>query len=303
MLRSVVPREVADQIQWESLERVSVAFIDEEFSKLYADLLFAAKLRGHEAFLWLLFEHQSSSDPWMAFRVLEYAVRVWKDWLRAHEKATRLPAIVPVVLHHSERGWTASTSFSELLDLDEGTKKALGPYLIDFRFLLDDLTRHTDDEIQARALTELAEMVALAFKHLPYDEEPVRTLEKVAPLMVRLMNEHDGLAALSAFFRYTMQVSDVESGTLRTFVATNVGKKAEEIVMSTAEKLIQQGQREGRVALLRKLFIARFGAFPAEVAERARHVSPEELDHWAERLLMAQSIDEVFDGSASHRPL
>ncbi|KYF63223.1 hypothetical protein BE11_46980 [Sorangium cellulosum] len=48
-----------------------------------------------------LFEHQSTTHPLMAFRLLEYMVRIWKGHLERHPRSTRLPAILPVVLHHS----------------------------------------------------------------------------------------------------------------------------------------------------------------------------------------------------------
>ena len=36
----------------------------------------------------------------------------------SHEGATGLPAILPMVVHHSPAGWTAPMQFAELLDLD-----------------------------------------------------------------------------------------------------------------------------------------------------------------------------------------
>jgi hypothetical protein len=214
------------------------------------------------------------------------------------------------VLHHSERGWHASTRFVDLIRLDHVSKQILALYLVDFHFLLDDLTQQSDAQIHARALTELAEIVALAFKHLPYAADPLAVLGQLAPLMVRVMTAPNGLAALGALLNYAISVSDVELGALRTLVAANVGKTVEEAVMTTAERLHQQGlsqgrteglsqglsqgRTEGHASALLKLLTLKFGALSQGVTDRVRSAGVAELDLWTERVLSAQSLDEVL---------
>jgi len=67
--------------------------------------------------LHLLFEHQSQVEVFMALRLLEYMMDIWRAFQREHGDTRRLPPILPIVLHHSERGWTTTTRFEELLDL------------------------------------------------------------------------------------------------------------------------------------------------------------------------------------------
>ncbi len=94
----------------------------------------------------------------MAFRLLGYLVRIWEDWLKKHPRARRLPAILPVVLHHSKKGWTAPVAFEDLIDLDAGTRTLLGDQLPRFRFLLDDLSEQADDAIKERAMSALGRL-------------------------------------------------------------------------------------------------------------------------------------------------
>ena len=58
---------------------------------------------------------------------------------------------------------------------------------------------------------------------------------------------------------------------------------------------VQQGRVEGERAVLQRLLRRRFGASSAEVAARLRRASAEELETWADNVLDAQSLDEVFD--------
>ena len=47
-----------------------------------------------------------------------YLVAIWKGFRAQHPRARRLPAIVPIVVHHSRTGWTAKVAFEDLLDAD-----------------------------------------------------------------------------------------------------------------------------------------------------------------------------------------
>jgi len=68
------------------------------------------------------------------------------------------------------------------------------------------------------------------------------------------------------------------------------------------EKGIQQGLQQGRqegiqqgeVALLRRLLVRRFGSLPSWAAQRLEQASLEELERWADRVLDAPTLADVF---------
>ena len=61
---------------------------------------------------------------------------------------------------------------------------------------------------------------------------------------------------------------------------------------------VQQGVRQGRVegerAVLERQLRRRFGAVPSDLAERLRQASTNDLEIWAENLLDASTLDDVF---------
>lgn len=57
---------------------------------------------------------------------------------------------------------------------------------------------------------------------------------------------------------------------------------------------LEQGLRQGEETLLRRLLHLRFGAPPDWVDERITQAEPEQLSRWAERLLSAATIEQVF---------
>jgi hypothetical protein len=64
-----------------------------------------------------------------------------------------MPVIIPVVLHHSPKGWTAEVSFEALLDIDPELFETIAPYVPRFRFILDDISATSDEALRVRAIS------------------------------------------------------------------------------------------------------------------------------------------------------
>ena len=61
-----------------------------------------------------------------------------------------------------------------------------------------------------------------------------------------------------------------------------------------------RGEAKGRAAILHRQLLKRFGKniIDLRLQERLMNSSPEQLDVWAERILDAKTIDEVFSDNA-----
>src|SRR5690606_33673472 len=167
---------LSNRIHWQGLELMPTNFIHPDLRDRYGDLLFRTRLDDRPAFIYILLEHQSSTDRFMAFRVLEYMVGIWRQYLadnhHTHERGSRpgrLPAIIPLVVHNSPRGrrWSAPTELGALLDLEPETRAELGPHLPSLRFLLDDVTTVDLDALRRRELTPAARLLLVLQKIAP----------------------------------------------------------------------------------------------------------------------------------------
>jgi hypothetical protein len=68
-------------------------------------------------------------------------------------------------------------------------------------------------------------------------------------------------------------------------------------VEDAQQKLRDEGKREGeRLVVFRQLRI-RFGELPPAALARVEAAESEVLEAWADRVITAQSLDEVFGGS------
>jgi predicted transposase/invertase (TIGR01784 family) len=316
-LRAVVPTAVGEAIEWSSLALCPGSFVDPALSGRHTDLLFSAAWRGGgELLVYLLFEHQSTSDDRMAFRLLGYQLRIWERWLSEQPRARSLPVIVPVVLYHGLETWSAPVAFEALFDVPEAARPALAPYLVRFTYLLDDLSEVPDAQLRTRAMTALARLVEACFKHARTRADLLEILAGWAEILRDVLRAPNGLEALAQVMRYILLVNDhVEQDTLRAFLELVVEPEAKDAIMTAGERLIQQGVEQGvqqgmrqgveqgmrqgveqgERALLLRLLRKRFGTeVSADVERRVDAALPEQIEIWADRVLSAQTLGELL---------
>lgn len=57
---------------------------------------------------------------------------------------------------------------------------------------------------------------------------------------------------------------------------------------------LRKGRHDGKALVLEKLLVQRFGALPADVVARLEAASADRLDAWVDRVLVADTLDAVF---------
>ena len=147
-LRLMLKPEMIDLLDLEHLELVSESFLDEELKKLYADVLYRIPVKAdrrkdkdvENIVVFVLIELKTESDKWTVFQQAKYVIRIWDEEFRKAKKAEhfdrfRLPMVLPVIFHHGEQRFTAST---ELIDQVQ-TLKGWEPYTLNMRSLLFDV--------------------------------------------------------------------------------------------------------------------------------------------------------------------
>ena len=306
-LRSVMPPALAEALDWSSLARQPGSFVDPALREQHTDLLFSVTWRsGGAALIFFLFEHQSTVDPAMGYRLLRYQLRIWERWRATRPDEKRLPAILPVVLYHGTSPWSAPRSFSALFDLPSHVRPAIERSMVNFDYIVDDLSAIRDDELRARAaLTALGKLVELCFKHSRNRDEFLELLEGWGALMHEVMDAPNGLEALRHVMGYILQVHDHKASVIAAVVERAAGPEAKEAIMTEGERLIQQGVQQGiqqgvqqgQRDLLLLVLKGRFGtAVDAEAELRLATASAEQLARWALRFHAAASLSELFAG-------
>ncbi len=98
-LRAYLPETLSAQLDWTTLQLNETSFVDEAMQASESDLLYPVqhKAMAEPVLLYILFEHQSSPDKWMRFRLLKYMGRIWDETFRGNPTQEVLPPVLPLV--------------------------------------------------------------------------------------------------------------------------------------------------------------------------------------------------------------
>ncbi len=296
LLESILPATLSSAIAWPTITHEAGSFIDAELADHHTDLLFSVETKGARAFLYLLLEHQSTNDRQMPLRMLVYLTRIWE---RFHKQSSGdLPRIIPVLISNVPGGWAAPRAFGELFAPHPEELSDLERFTPDFDLVILDLAHLSNDDIKARALAVFPTLALWILRDGRDMKEVMENLAEWAQALHEAARTPDGMEALTVVFRYLALVSDGFSWSEFRAKLHEVAPEAEEAVMTIAEQLIAQGEAKGRVegqvSLLTKLLTLKFGEIPPHRRTRMESASLAELDVWAERVLSATTLDEVF---------
>jgi hypothetical protein len=309
--------DLAD-LDLDGMERLNAKFHAGEGQRREGDMIWRIPRRGGEdTYLVLLLEFQSTSDRYMALRVLTYATLLWQQLIseRRLEPGGRLPPILPVLLYNGDSRWRAPVDLVDLVGLPGASP--LWRWQPRLRYHLIDIGAFSDAELEGRD-----GLPALWFR---LENAPdAGSVVAVADAVLEWLARHPGFAAARAVFAELLGAMMAPLGPgirvpddlleVRNMLATRAerwkrdwlvegrqagieeGRQAgiEEGRQAGIQAGIREGRHEGEVALLLRLLERRFGAVPGWVADRVRAAETAQLEEWGVRILDAGSLDDVF---------
>jgi hypothetical protein len=306
-LRSILPQAVLDIIQLDQLNLEDKSFVDDKLRNRQSDALYSVPIRGQPGFVYVLREHQSKSKPLMGLRLLGYMVRIWETYVHAHPKAKTLPVIVPVVLYHHKRRWKRATTFHSHFAAKVLAEPALAAVTPSYRFVLDDISEATDEELQARPMPVVARLALWVLRDARFDRLE-STLPAWSQLLATLLGLPGGRQAVGTLFCYIYSVRG--QGSAESLLQKIPDPEVREAAMTIAQQLeqrgrklgrqegLQEGRREGRVEVVLRLLDVKFGPLDEPVRARIADSDPATLDRYLERIVSATSLGEVLQDDA-----
>lgn len=312
LFREVLPAAIVEALDWSTLRRENGSFIDANLAPSHSDLLFSVCLASApdvQVLLYLLLEHQSLTHKDMCLRVLGYKVRAWE--LFRKENTGPLPIIIPVVISHDPRGWTAPTSFHAMFDPALNMVPGLAKFVPSFEIRVEDLIEIDDEGLRRWQLETLAMLTIRMLRDGRDWERLLRTLPEWAELVRQLMRTPEGQRGFEQVLRYVFLVAgevqfDDFCATLREQLP-----ETKQVTMTMAEQLLAKGRVEGRVEgeakgraegrvegralALSKQMALKFGALSTEHAAHIASATEQQLDVYIMRILTALTPEAVFD--------
>jgi predicted transposase/invertase (TIGR01784 family) len=307
LLRAALAPELAALIRWGTLKVEKIHFVDRGLRGRYADLLFSARMGDEpgaaDVYMNVLLEHQSSVDPLMIFRMGSTMWRRWDQLVRDDPRRKTLPLIVPILIHHSETGWTAATAFEDLVAVPERARAAARRYIPCFELKLVDVSRDPSNGLVKQALTDLGRVVLWCLSVAGNRHRLEAEVDQITEELNALYSNRREIDALVAVLRYVVGTQPkVSAARITEMLETTARKGEKEVTMDVLDVLKREGRVEGRAqgrveggarVLLRQL-AARFGPVPAEAKARILGATGPALARWTLRVLTAPTLEAVL---------
>ena len=330
LIRGFVPGSWIDQLDFSSLQPVSEAHPRDEIGVRYDDMIWRLRWRhsGEWIYIYLLIEFQSTDEPFMAVRVLDYDGGLYRQLVRALKlkRGDKLPIVFPLVLHRGDRAWTAA---EDVFDLIAEAPAEIAPYLPHLRYLLldanafpaaqleamrnpaacllwlegsetmdtrpidelDQLLVRPEDAGLRRAFAQWLTTVFLPSRISDVNVPPMKKLEEVSPMMTA--NSIDW----SRQWKEEGWREGKAEGRREGKAEGRREGKAEGLRRGRREgrrKGRQEGRREGEAELLLRQLGRLYGPLKPTIEKRVRAAEADQLLEWGERLVTSGSLDEVF---------
>jgi len=304
-IRHVLPPAVREALDLTALQQEDVSFVDPDLRARQGDVLFRVALRsGEPAYVYVLFEHKSYPDRWVAWQLLRYMVRIWE---RAWQAERVLPVIVPVVVYHGVAAWREPVRFEALVAAPE----ALGMYVPRFGCRLYDLSG-VEDAALWREVVIGAWLALMKYIQRPELEGKLEAIFGALRRWLEVAGAESGVEAVVTVLRYLAEAREgLDEAVVRQAMARALPEGgipmatlAQKWMQQGLEQGLEQGRREGLVQAIVALLRARLGpgeAWLQEVAERLEAV--EDLETLQELLILAARVEsrEAFDEALAAR--
>ncbi len=269
-------------------------FLDQELQKIVPEsdigrrvvdkLVEVALVRGGDQWIHLHIEIQSSREADFAERMMIYHYRIFDRFRRPVASlavlADNQPGWRPGPYHQSILGcrWTLDFPNVKLLDYRQQEKALAGgdnPFgLVTLAHLRTQGTRNQS----ARRYRAKYHLIRLLYGQC-WEKRRI----------IQLLRIIDWLMTLPPPLEQN----------LRQRLTAIEGEKHMQYVTSferlAREEGVQQGVQQGQAGLLIQLLKHRFGPLPDEITQRLEHATAEAIEAWADRILDADSLAQVFD--------
>ncbi|MEY4979259.1 MAG: hypothetical protein RLZZ352_1529 [Pseudomonadota bacterium] len=309
LLEVFAPPGVSELLDYTTLRLESGNYVTPAMKPRSDDVVWSVELRGERIYLYILLEFQSTQDPSMPVRMLQYVAALYDHLLRSKtvSAAQGLPPVLPIVLYNGDARWEQSAELFDLIRPHPQVLKAFQPRL---RFWLLDEGAFAATELQAMRSVSAA---IFRFEHTPNVEAAKQAIRNLADAVARSPYKQRIDRVVMRWIKFRLQskmsgltlpeAEELLEGT--PMLETNIDRwKAQAVaegVLQGMQQGMQQGMHVGKLVgetdMLCRVLVRRFGPLPAAVQAQISAADAEQIRLWFDRSLDANDLAYVF---ASH---
>jgi predicted transposase/invertase (TIGR01784 family) len=310
LLEVFAPPGVSELLDYATLRPETGNFITPAMKKREQDVVWSIELQGQRIYLYLLLEFQSSIDRGMPVRMMQYVAALYDHLLRSKgiDLSEGLPPVLPIVLYNGDTRWNHSTEIFDLIQIHPTVLTEFQPRL---KFWLLDEGCFSEEYLEGlqRVMAAIfrmehandTEKVKQAIRHLGQMviQSPYRKSIEKGVLKWMQYRLHQKLPELPI-----LDVDEIMKGC--EMLETNLDRIkanaiAEGVLLGELRGELRgelkgeiKGEIKGKSTLLERQLIKRFGSITEDTRDRLRNATSDQLELWAERILDAKTLAEVF---------
>jgi AcrR family transcriptional regulator len=114
LLTRFVDDKMMSRVRPEDIEPVDKSFVGDAFLDRESDVIYRVNVDGHEVYIYVLIEFQSTVDKSIPIRMLHYILGLYDQMYRT-STAGKLPAVFPILLYNGTERWTVPRNVRELI--------------------------------------------------------------------------------------------------------------------------------------------------------------------------------------------
>ncbi|MFT3741124.1 MAG: Rpn family recombination-promoting nuclease/putative transposase [Gammaproteobacteria bacterium] len=283
-----LPPKILEQVDFDTLRLEKHSFIDPDYMATEADVVYSVQLKNKKTgYFYILCEHQSTVDRFMAFRLLRYIMKIMELHLSGNPDGD-IPLVYPIVIYAGQEPWDAPLDifplFGELENLARET--FLKPYQ------LFDINRTPDDELRKQQLSGIVAYVlkyrkAVDFERILYDVLAwVQSIEAQTTL-----GDYIGEIVL----RYLIANSNMGTqDLLLEAMPRYLSPKLQGEVMTIAQQWKDEGRYEAEQLILKDIIKLRFGEMPLTYTQKVKNADEQKLLVWVRKAVQAENLEQIF---------
>jgi len=292
-IKGAFPDKFMDKILLETLKLDTTSYVDEKLHEYFSDIVYTCSLKaGREMKISLLFEHKSYPVKYPHFQLLRYMLNIWEYNIK---QKMELQIVVPMVVYHGKSKWQKK-GMKDYFNIDDNW---FFKFIPNFDYLLTDLSTYTDSQIKSGIFQRAAIEIGLLIQKNIFNEKKLAMRLKDFIGIGRLyFREEEGLKFLESVLRYLFSSTEIGVDDVLKSIEMIDGR-AKETLMTTAEKLIEQGLERGSLLkekeILIKLISKKFGISENDRSFIMTVEDKEKLDLALDEILFAESKDVLLD--------
>ena len=236
MIQTYLPLATTRTINLNTLAICQASYIDQDHQHSHADILYSAQsVDGDHAYIYFIWEHQSTYDKHMPLRLLRYTCQIMHDHIKAGHDT--LPIVIPALVYNGKQ--SPYPGSCDLFDGFDNPSLARAQMFKPFNVL--DLSVTTDQELMQAQWSALPNLI---LKHM-YARDFLKAMQNTLPVVIGYLYQQGGEMIAEDMLECIIRYTDISSEQNFLEMIKETSTEAGDKLMTLYEKLTDLGVKKG----------------------------------------------------------